>query len=97
MEYRDFYKEVMFPKDFDRKRLGSCMGAAALATDYLLSKGITDFKVVEGWITLDPDWEETGNLDSHTWLEIKGKIFDPTKKQFKNWYGMTIKTYSMLK
>lgn len=99
--YKDHYseniRETMFPKNFDRNRLGSCMGAAALATDHLLSKGITDFKVVEGWITLDPDWEETGNMDSHTWLEIKGKIFDPTKKQFKNWYGDDYKNIQYVK
>jgi len=45
-------KESMFPKDFDRHALGSCMAAAEMATNYLLSKGRDDFKVVEGMVSL---------------------------------------------
>jgi hypothetical protein len=77
-------KEAMFPKDFNRHDLGTCMSAAALATDYLLKKGISDFKVVEGWVSLYPDQEEE-DWSSHTWLIIKGRIFDPTKKQWSQW------------
>lgn len=82
---RDTLNESMFPKDFDRHSLGSCMAAAAMATDYLLSKGRSDFKVVEGWVSLDPNQEEE-DFSPHTWIQFNnGKIFDPTKKQWAVW------------
>lgn len=82
---RNVLKESMFPKDFDRHSLGSCMAAAALATDYLLSRGRSDFKVVEGWVSLYPDQEEE-DFSPHTWIQFNnGKIFDPTKKQWIKW------------
>ena len=78
-------REGMFPKEFDRHRLGSCMSAAALATDYFLSKGITNFKIVEGWVSLYPSQEEE-DFSAHTWIEFSnGRKFDPTKKQWKQW------------
>lgn len=92
-------RESMFPKDFNRHALGSCMSAAELATKYLLSKNRKDFKVVEGWVApeWDEDWQldynmikgkqlESGNVFSHTWIKFNnGKIFDPTRKQWKQW------------
>jgi hypothetical protein len=82
---RDVLNESMFPKDFDRHSLGSCMAAAAMATDYLLSKGRSDFKVMEGWVSLYPDQEEE-DFSPHTWIQFNnGKIFDPTKKQWAKW------------
>lgn len=77
--------ETMFPKDFDRHELGSCMAAAQHATEYLLKKRITDFKIVEGWVSLYPDQEEE-DWSAHTWLEFpNGKKFDPTRKQWTQW------------
>jgi len=79
--------ETMFPKDFDRHTPGSCMAAAELATKYLLSKGIKNFQIVEGWVSPEPEdeggnwelyfnpktkkWEEYGSVFSHTWIEFK--------------------------
>lgn len=86
-----FLEEHMFPQEFNRHALGSCMAAAALATDYLLSKGIKNFKIIEGWVSFDGDYEifnntPHGNVASHTWIQFdNGKIFDPTKNQWKNW------------
>ncbi len=90
--------EQMYPKDFDRNALGSCMAATQMATEYFLKKGIADFKIVEGWIAFGEEgedwamykkngrWVEYQNVFSHTWIEFKnGRIFDPTKKQWKNW------------
>ena len=75
--------EGMFPKDFNRHNLGTCMGAAALATAYFLAKGITNFKIVEGWISMYPDQEEN-EWSAHTWIEFDdGRKFDPTKKQWE--------------
>jgi hypothetical protein len=77
--------ESMFPKEFNRHTLGSCMAAAAHAVDYLLKRGITNFKVVEGWVSLYPDQEEE-DWSAHTWIEFpNGKKFDPTKKQWAEW------------
>lgn len=77
--------ETMFPKEFNRHSLGSCMSAAELSTTYLKSKGITDFKIVEGFVSMYPE-QESKDWSPHTWIEFKnGKIFDPTKKQWANW------------
>ena len=88
-------QEAMFPKEFNREALGSCMVAAELATKHLLSKGRKDFKVVEGWVAFDDDHEiirkgkrylTQGNVCEHTWIEFdNGRIFDPTKKQWIEW------------
>jgi hypothetical protein len=77
--------EVMFPKNFDRHELGSCMLAAEYATRYLLAKHRDDFKVIEGWVSLYSDQEEE-DWSAHTWIRFtNGRIFDPTKKQWKEW------------
>ena len=74
--------EGILPKIFDKTRLGSCMIAAEYATNFLLSKNIKDFKVVEGWVSLFPN-QEKNEWSSHTWIELKnGKILDLTKKQW---------------
>lgn len=57
IKLRNLICEKMFPSDFDRNKLGTCMSDALLATDYFLSKGITDFKVVEGWVNLHPRYD----------------------------------------
>ena len=59
-----------------------------MTTDYLLEKGITDFKIVEGWVYFPYYYEENDeeNWSSHTWIEFSnGRKFDPTKKQWKEW------------
>ena len=82
---RDVLSESMFPKDFNRHSLGSCMAAAALATDYLLSKGRSDFKVVEGMVSLFSG-QEYRDWSPHTWIQFNnGKVFDPTRKQWAQW------------
>lgn len=79
--------EQMFPKEFDRHKLGSCMAAAELATKYLLKKGIKNFKIVEGWVSLSPDLaDDESAWETHTWIEFEnGKKFDPTRKQWRTW------------
>lgn len=75
-------KESMFPKEFNRKALGSCMSAAAMATTHLKSKGITKFHIVEGFVSMYPN-QEPEDWSPHTWIEFdNGRIFDPTKKQW---------------
>ncbi len=85
-------KEAMFPKDFKRHNLGTCMSAAAMATSYFLSKGIKNFKIVEGWVSMYPDQEEN-EWSAHTWIEFdNGRKFDPTKKQWEKWGFKTDET-----
>ena len=75
--------EGMFPKDFKRHSLGTCMSAAALATSYFLAKGIKNFNIVEGFVSMYPDQEEE-DWSAHTWIEFDdGRKFDPTKKQWE--------------
>ena len=84
----DILQENMFPKDFKRHNLGTCMSAAALATDYFLEKGIKNFKIVEGWVYFPKfyDEDDKNNWSAHTWIQFDdGRKFDPTKKQWKHW------------
>ena len=77
--------DAMFPKAFNRHNLGSCMKAAEYALKYFYSKGIYNFKVVEGWVSLYSDQEEN-DWSKHTWIEFSnGRVFDPTKNQWKEW------------
>ena len=70
--------ENLLPSNF-KPEYGSCMLAAELLTKLLLQKGISDFKIIEGYITFEGvDWDE-----AHTWIELNnGKILDPTQKQW---------------
>jgi hypothetical protein len=80
--------EGMFPKGFNRHKLGTCMGAIAIATDYLLSKGVTDFEIVEGWVYFPQvyDEDDKDNWTAHTWIQFfNGRKFDPTWKQWREW------------
>ena len=80
---KEALREAMFPKDFRRHQPGSCVIAASHATKYLLSKGVKDFEVVEGFVSLYPE-DGPAWWHPHTWIEFKdGRKFDPTKKQWK--------------
>lgn len=58
---------------------GSCMMAAGILTKKLLKQNISDFKIIEGYITFDGvDWKE-----EHTWIEFDdGRKLDPTNIQW---------------
>ena len=79
--------EKIFPSEFNRNMPGSCMVAAEISAKYLLSKGIKNFKVTEGWVSLSPDIaEDDTQWQEHTWIEFSnGKIFDPTRHQWREW------------
>lgn len=66
------------PENF-KKEYGSCMLAAEIITKKLLGENISDFKIIEGYISFPgAEWE-----DQHTWIETKdGKIIDPTSSQW---------------
>ncbi len=71
--------------NFDRHALDSCNTAAIFATKYFLLKGIKNFNIIYGWISFD----DLGDIYSydHVWIEFSnGRIFDPTKNQWKE-YG----------
>jgi hypothetical protein len=71
-------EEDLLPNSF-KPIPGSCMLAAEIITEKLLSQGVENFKIVEGHITFPTvDWTET-----HTWIEKNdGEIIDPTKDQW---------------
>ena len=62
---------------------GSCMWMAETVVKFLLKKGRSDFKIIEGHVLFP---ENEGMKFEHTWIEFdNGEIFDPTKTQFKGW------------
>lgn len=73
------------PKGFQSSKLGSCMVAIEHITKNWLSKGFTDFFVVEGYVLFSP-LDDPDNKASHIWIELSnGKKIDPTIDQFKQW------------
>jgi hypothetical protein len=96
-------KELMFPLEFNRHD-EVCGIAVKYATEYLLSKGITKFKIYVGSVkvnlpedklnyynTINPSLPE--NYLPHVWIKFdNGRVFDPTKKQF-NKLGITSVEY----
>ena len=96
----DNLPEAMFPKGFKRHS-STCALAALHATKYFLDRGIKNFKIHDGYAILFPDKPRdykfhntvtkyrSRNSNDHTWIEFDdGRIFDPTKKQWKNLYGV---------
>lgn len=84
-EYKKVFTESMFPKEFNRHNLGVCMDAAKMATIYFLERGIKNFSVIEGFVSMYPEQDEL-DWSPHTWIQFdNGRIFDPTKKQWKQW------------
>lgn len=81
----NWYKLAQYelPDNFNVSKLGNCMLAARLITENLLLKGISDFYIIEGWISF-PGYEEN-STSPHTWIESNNKIIDPSKKQFEIW------------
>ena len=75
--YNDDYNKIFLDKY--NPMSGSCMLAAQEITHELLSKGIKNFTVIEGYITFkNVEWTE-----QHTWIELgDGKIIDPTRTQW---------------
>ena len=78
----------IFLKDYNPLP-GSCDIAAEKITINLLEKGITNFNVIEGYISFeDYDWNE-----AHTWIELlTGEIIDPTNIQ----WGIDVKDIEYL-
>ena len=74
-------------KNIDISSLGSCMLVAELIVRDLLNKGIDNFPIVEGYISFEASSEDQGQEEgiTHTWIESNGKIYDPTKEQFRKW------------
>jgi len=65
--------------------LGSCMIWAENKTKDLLSKGVDDFKIIEGYVYF-AGYEPGENRAEHTWIELSdGTILDETVDQFERW------------
>lgn len=68
---------------FESHKLGSCMLWVEKKTKELLSKGTTDFTIVEGYVYFGDDVE---NRAEHTWIELSdGTKLDDTIDQFETW------------
>jgi hypothetical protein len=66
---------------------GSCVAFGELVNKALQAQGITDFYIVEGYVTFEND--KSGKMQ-HTWLEYQSKIIDPTLVQFNGWDLKTV-------
>lgn len=61
---------------------GACIPAAEEITRELLQRGITNFKVIEGWVKQPSG--RYGPKTQHTWIEMEdGKLIDITFGQFE--------------
>ena len=69
---------------------GVCDKVAIAETKKLLSQGIDDFVVIEGYVwTEDAENYEWSYPDAHTWIELKdGTIMDPSEKQYDDEGGI---------
>lgn len=70
--------------EFNYSERGICDKVAIAETKKLLSQGIDDFVIIEGYVwTKDAEsygWEYP---DPHTWIELKDRtIIDPSEKQY---------------
>jgi hypothetical protein len=71
-------KRIEVPEGVQVWKRGSCVPVAMLCLQHLVYP--RDL-VVEGYVRFRSDWQE------HTWMEIDGKIFDPTFIQFRRFKG----------
>jgi len=68
--------------DYNKK--GICDKVAIAETKKLLSQGIDDFFVIEGYVwTKSADANEWDYPDPHTWIKLNdGTLIDPSKRQY---------------
>lgn len=67
-------------------KLGSCMLFAENEVKRLLNTGVSDFKVIEGYVYF---YNDEDNSAEHTWIEFSdGTKIDDTINQFEHW-GMS--------
>lgn len=67
---------------------GVCMYVARELTKHLLSRKITNFKVIEGFVWTF-DGEDDDYPTSHTWVEFyDGSKLDPSSQQFDRYGGI---------
>lgn len=86
-------KYPLWSRLFDVNRPGSCLVAAEMLTRFMLTKNMTNFEVIEGYITTP--YDDSIRL-THTWIERNGKIIDPSKNQFLE-YDLNINTLEYIK
>ena len=84
---KEVLRENMFPPGYDRKAPYKCGTTIFHATKFLLIKGKTNFKVISGIISIYPKKYKGYVNEMHYWIEFdNGRIFDPSKEQFKKTY-----------
>lgn len=83
-------KGKMEAESFDYTQRGICDKVAIRETKKLLSQGINNFTIIEGYV-----WTEAAEKyewtypDAHTWIELKdGTMIDPSEKQYDDEGGI---------
>lgn len=87
-QYIDLSKKAT--KRLDTHQSGSCMISSEWITKNLFKRGIKNFKIIEGYVSFLEESHRTPKYQ-HTWIEIDGKIIDPTLEQFTK-IGLDINT-----
>lgn len=101
-DFYHYFKKHLTPKKSNRtvdslkeiniRKKGSCMYYAEKVNDALMKKGISGYKVVEGYVRFKKNGGKsfTPNFQ-HTWIEMNdGRIIDKTKAQFSEYDTSTI-------
>ena len=79
------WRKYLSDLEVDCEQDGVCITAAEEITKKLLSDGIKDFKVIEGYIWIEDSYDQYPT--AHTWITMDdGKIIDPSAAQFDK-YG----------
>ena len=73
--------EQSYPLNIPRHSKGNCGLVAELIAKSMISKGLTCYKVVEGYVKFS-----NGQSHRHTWMEYNDAKYDPCLEQFK-FYG----------
>ena len=71
-------------ESFDYTQIGICDKVAIFETKKLLSQGINDFVVIEGYVWTDlAERSEFSYPDPHTWIKLNdGTLIDPSERQY---------------
>ena len=88
--FKEWADEEEDDESFNYTERGVCDKVAIAETKKLLSQGIDDFVVIEGYVwTEDAENYEWSYPDAHTWIELKdGTIIDPSEKQYDDEGGI---------
>lgn len=76
MNVKDFVRRITLKLNSNTK--GSCTAFAELSADHIVHHKLSNFEIIEGYVTFD----DFNNTFQHTWVTYKLQIIDPTLVQF---------------